>query len=471
MMQLFTIGLFKLNIDGTPKLDATGNKILSYTNDDIVSLSRAWTGFDLQSLRGNIEGWENPIDPMKIVPTWRDKFPKTHTTNGYIGDKYPLCNDFPSKSFLKKGATYRFLAGSRLPDLTSDPPEFQDDGKVDRVELDEGSHLRSVLCDVDENGDCKFKNSVTLSTNLNCTAIECNVDTVRVVQVGPDAFFEYVSPPCVNMAFFNNARKLSPRFGTDPSVCANPELPVASEACCELGDVEATRNALYSGERMTFETAKTRCRDITRDICVYRHVGGDYHLSAGYFWTDDICLIQVKIRSSDGYVSIVHLPSDYSDPVGHINSQNQNYFKVYWERSGTFPSIEDDCDNVCEVLAEGACLCNTKMFETTVFRDMPSSVSELEEKLFIGAVNPEVLEGVEFSSIEDTDTNITAYLKNNRYDVETIFEYTDDTGRKFFMKNSKSSVFLRGIRSGFTGQAFRNAPHFMSFIPSETDLR
>ena len=372
---------------------------------------------------------------------------------------------------MKKGATYRLLASSRLPDLTSDPPEFQHDDKVDRMVLDHGSPLRSLLCNENANGDCNFKNSVTLTSNLNCSGMECDVDIVRVVQVAQNAFFEYVSAPCIKMAFFNNARKLSPRFGSDPSVCANPDLPVASEACCTLGSVDATRNALYSGERMTFETAKTRCKDISRDICVYHSVDGESHLSAGYFWTDDICRIQVKIRSSDGYVSIVHLPSDYSDPVMHVNSQNQNYFKVYWERDGTFPLVEDDCDNVCEVLAEGACLCNMKSFESPVFRGMPSSTNELDDKLFIGAVHPEALEGVAFSTVEDTDKNIKAYLKDNKYDVHTIFEYTDDMGRKFLMKNSKSTVFLRGIRSGFTGQTFRNAPHFMSFIPAETDLR
>lgn len=48
IMQLFSIGLFKLNNDGTPSYDSFGNKYLSYTNDDIREYSRAWTGFDWQ---------------------------------------------------------------------------------------------------------------------------------------------------------------------------------------------------------------------------------------------------------------------------------------------------------------------------------------------------------------------------------------------------------------------------------------
>lgn len=39
------------------------------------------------------------------------------------------------------------------------------------------------------------------------------------------------------------------------------------------------------------------------------------------------------------------------------------------------------------------------------------------------------------------------------------------------MKNVRNSVYLRGLTSGFTGQWFRNTPQFMSFIPSETNLR
>lgn len=35
IMQLFSIGLFMLNQDGTKKLDSNGNKIETYTNEDV----------------------------------------------------------------------------------------------------------------------------------------------------------------------------------------------------------------------------------------------------------------------------------------------------------------------------------------------------------------------------------------------------------------------------------------------------
>ena len=44
IVQLFTIGLVKLNIDGTRELDLNGNAIATYTNDDITEYARVWTG-------------------------------------------------------------------------------------------------------------------------------------------------------------------------------------------------------------------------------------------------------------------------------------------------------------------------------------------------------------------------------------------------------------------------------------------
>lgn len=45
IMQLFSIGLHELNIDGTPKLDASGNPIETYTNTDVMALAKVFTGW------------------------------------------------------------------------------------------------------------------------------------------------------------------------------------------------------------------------------------------------------------------------------------------------------------------------------------------------------------------------------------------------------------------------------------------
>lgn len=44
IMQLFSIGLYELNIDGTEKKDANNNSIPTYNNDDIANLAKVFTG-------------------------------------------------------------------------------------------------------------------------------------------------------------------------------------------------------------------------------------------------------------------------------------------------------------------------------------------------------------------------------------------------------------------------------------------
>lgn len=46
IMQLFTMGLWQLHPNGTQKLDGRGRPMVTYTNEDILDFSRAWTGFD-----------------------------------------------------------------------------------------------------------------------------------------------------------------------------------------------------------------------------------------------------------------------------------------------------------------------------------------------------------------------------------------------------------------------------------------
>jgi uncharacterized protein (DUF1800 family) len=46
VMQLFTVGLVQLNLDGTPKKDGNGAPIPVYTQDDVSQLARVFTGYD-----------------------------------------------------------------------------------------------------------------------------------------------------------------------------------------------------------------------------------------------------------------------------------------------------------------------------------------------------------------------------------------------------------------------------------------
>ncbi|NJR41722.1 MAG: DUF1800 domain-containing protein [Akkermansiaceae bacterium] len=72
VMQLFTIGLWELNQNGTRKLNSSSEPIPTYTNGDITEMARIFTGFWLggQEWGRGIGTDENYIVPMTL---WVEK--------------------------------------------------------------------------------------------------------------------------------------------------------------------------------------------------------------------------------------------------------------------------------------------------------------------------------------------------------------------------------------------------------------
>ena len=56
IMQLFSIGVDTLNQDGTPVLDAQGNRVPSYDQATITNLARVFTGWNLQRVGSATDG-------------------------------------------------------------------------------------------------------------------------------------------------------------------------------------------------------------------------------------------------------------------------------------------------------------------------------------------------------------------------------------------------------------------------------
>jgi uncharacterized protein (DUF1800 family) len=91
IMQLFSIGLYELNLDGSRKTDASGNFIPTYNNDQIAELAKVFTGLgigeslpdmgDLYFGRG-LYG-SNLTKPMKIYEDWHQEGEKK-LLNGLI---------------------------------------------------------------------------------------------------------------------------------------------------------------------------------------------------------------------------------------------------------------------------------------------------------------------------------------------------------------------------------------------------
>ena len=75
LMQLFTIGLYLLNPDGTRQLDAQGNPIRAYDQSTVQQVALALTGWTFPGPNAN--NWENFSGPLQASPTNHDTQAKT----------------------------------------------------------------------------------------------------------------------------------------------------------------------------------------------------------------------------------------------------------------------------------------------------------------------------------------------------------------------------------------------------------
>ena len=79
ILQIFSIGLDLLNQDGTPVLDAQGNRIPSYNQEIINNLTKVFTGWTYcnQTCANSQTGLVNFRDPMIVIPANHDTTQKT----------------------------------------------------------------------------------------------------------------------------------------------------------------------------------------------------------------------------------------------------------------------------------------------------------------------------------------------------------------------------------------------------------
>lgn len=197
---------------------------------------------------------------MYILSTgvYRDPFPKTSLQNGFIGDKIPLCVDLPKLHFLKRGATYRLLGSKKIPEIHEYPIGGEDDEMTSNIfVLSSSSNLKSKLS--------TGATVITLDDSITCIGDECNVDTMRLVMVdsNPSIYYEYMRPPCVDLSFYENGKKVSTRPYEDvrKSMCANQNVEAAYDVCCEdPTKSKATPLCYYDLEKTTYTTAQSRCQ-------------------------------------------------------------------------------------------------------------------------------------------------------------------------------------------------------------------
>jgi len=485
IMQLFSIGLNKLNDDGTLQLDSNGEPMLSYTNEDITEYAKVYTGFQRQSLRGNVEdkskegSTNNQIDPMQIRADYRDHFPKLGLNSQYIGDGYPLCSDLPDKHFLKEGATYRLLGEDPKPHLLGDPEANAWHGAAPRrVSLDLESPLAIKICNKsnpsDDNEECNFLSKVVIDEDLTCEGIECDLNDVRSIEVSPGIWYEYVRPACVHRAFYENAMSVRRMNGSQKYMCADPLVESASTTCCNVGSTKNTNTRagveLYGGERVTFDVAEQRCEDAGKRLCSDPSVNGALDcpdVSIGgcdrqglHYWSSDTCNLHAKLNL-DGTVAIIHettIPGKSSSTRKMVASSTKMFFRVEWlspesDVQDFLSDYSSKCAEIgCQIDAtDGICQCGvSEVVDSAAFTDgslASASVDDIFSTATIGAFPPTVAGEEVMAGVWKYPTGSVTH--------STVFRVVDSNGIEHYRKNIKSVVTVGSL-------SFRNPVHFMS---------
>jgi cullin-associated NEDD8-dissociated protein 1 len=455
IMQLFSIGLVKLHRNGTSMIDASGKVLETYTTLDIQNFARVWTGFVNQPVRGNVELDEafNLIDPMKIVVGDHDSLPKNALDNGHLGDGYPLCKNLPSKSFLRKGAKYRYL-GSSLSGVSNAEQVL--------LVLDKASNLNSALCNVQIDGSCDLKSTVYLQNNLQCSGLECDAQFFKIVEVVVDAFtkvyYQYERTPCVELEF-PEAGVATYTYSKQGGVCVDKESARASPMCCpKTGNVNTpSLSTKFLREMTSFKTAEERCSAVNQVLCYFDFTASS-QVPDSRVWTQVPCNVGVQVFD-DGQVSIVHSfsASQATSSFTHLSSNSGIQFRVNWMNKA-FPTVSTNCDGICTVQGN-TCVCPTRVVNSAVFDrvDNLPSKSELLQTLRIGAPDPLSFDSNEYSiAYQNASQGVTVFVDSSKaLNSKSIFRIVVAGSEVVHLANVKSDVYLGELYK------FRNPPNFM----------
>ncbi|KAL3805312.1 hypothetical protein HJC23_009019 [Cyclotella cryptica] len=355
---------------------------------------------------------------------------------------------------------------------------------------------------------CSFQTLVTLDSSLECELRECAVSTVRVVEVVPGVFYEYLHVPCVHLPFYNDAVKVFAGSGNDIYMCADKSLSSARSTCCgSYADRDLDVNyadwadvlSEYRGERLTFVGNEARCADWGRTVCDPQRIGG-FSMNTGHclhkqacrdvfssdtdltksawHWTNGSCKIKVKVNS-EGLIAIIHEPQDKWTSVGsqnypqvqsHVNeNKTVSFFHVQWDTKNVavgkleYPHVtENDCDGG-EIFDE-FCICDARVDTYAVFDSIPTR-DAIDSDLFVGAFDPTAMfETNDYKAVVETDADdgVSVYMKlgHNEYSEHTIFRIKDRYSNDYiFLKNVRSTVAV--CRGTFF---FRNSPSFFDIV-------
>jgi uncharacterized protein (DUF1800 family) len=150
IMQLFTLGLTQLNMDGSPVVDGNGNRIPTYTQTTVTTLAKAFTGWTYPPMPGAVTRGHNPayylgaMAPVQINhdTTEKDLFPGFTLSVG--GTAEQDLNGAIHAIFMQPSLP-PFVSKQLIQHLTTSNPSAAYIQRVASVFADNGSGVRGDM--------------------------------------------------------------------------------------------------------------------------------------------------------------------------------------------------------------------------------------------------------------------------------------------------------------------------------------
>ncbi len=160
VMQLFSIGLDRLNPDGTPQLDSNNQNSPAYTQQDILNFARVFTGWnygDAPRFRSNARTLQSELIPMTAFENFHDTGPKILLQNQQLPGGHSAAVDLASAldnifnhpnlgPFIGKQLILKLVTSNPTPEYVERVASvFADNGVGVRGDL--GATVRAILMD------------------------------------------------------------------------------------------------------------------------------------------------------------------------------------------------------------------------------------------------------------------------------------------------------------------------------------
>lgn len=159
VMQLLSIGLYQLNPDGTQTLDATGNPIPTYSNDDVMGLAKVFTGFSWNIPGQGDSAWNSCCSYVgtgfgeDLLPM--QSYPSRHSTDAksFLGVNIAASSTadpvgdlkFALDTIFNHPNTGPFISKQLIEHLVTSNPSPAYVGRVAAVFADNGSGVRGDM--------------------------------------------------------------------------------------------------------------------------------------------------------------------------------------------------------------------------------------------------------------------------------------------------------------------------------------